>query len=64
MTDKFGWVKDSSMREKVLEEYQRIREATKSKYVSEARAEMFLKIDMPRTARLIGIEVSTDKSQS
>ena len=61
MADKFGWVKDSSMREKVFEEYQRIREATKSKYVSEARAEMFLKIDLPRAARLIGIDVSTDK---
>lgn len=61
MADKFGWVKDPSMREKVFEEYQRIREATKSKYVSEARAEMFLKIDLPRVARSIGIGVSTEK---
>ncbi len=61
MGDNFGWVKDSSTRAKVFEEYQRIRAATRTKSVSEARAKLFLERDLPRMARSIGIGVSTDK---
>ena len=60
--DKFDWVKDSSMREKVFAEYRRIRNVMLAECVSDARNELFFKnIDMVRVAQSIGIDTSFDR---
>ena len=61
MADRFDWVKDASVRERVFAEYRRIRNLMLAERVEKARADLFAKFDMPRAARAIGIDVSFDE---
>ena len=61
MADRFDWMKDASVRERVFAEYRRIRNLMLSRRVEKARVDLFVNFDLPRTARAIGIDVTFDK---
>lgn len=58
----FTWVKDAVSREAVLKEYRRIRDAMQAESLVDVRADLLAKYDMPRAARRLGIDVSTDEA--
>ena len=61
MTGKFDWVKDAEMRNSVMAEYLRIRNAMQSDSMDKARAKLLDGYDMVHAARTIGIDVVDDK---
>lgn len=61
MTGKFDWVKNAEIRNSVMAEYQRIRNAMQSDRMDKARSKLLKGYDIVHAARTIGIDVVDDK---
>lgn len=61
MSGKFDWIQEKSICDTVLSEYDHIRDAMSADNVNSARLPLLTKYDMPRAARMLGIDVVKDK---